>query len=177
MSEPMNKDEKTGFTGLSHEVTTLSQRVGTVETNVQTLLTNDASNQQTLGRVIEGVASLSDTVKDMAVKLDTARTRKPEMGAMASVAGVIIIILTLVMAPVYREMSRQGKIDDIVYKELADRTSLISRSTTRLDHAEQSLTEVECRLLKVEKTRYTPTDAQRDNESLRDEIYRYLEKQ
>lgn len=170
----MTKNEKPASEELSHDFIVLGQRVGAVETSIQTLVTNDATNQHTLGRVVAGLESLSSTVSDLAKKLDIARTRRPEMGAIASVAAVIITIGVLAMAPVYSAIERQEIFDAYVNEKLSDRAALIARSTTRLDHVEVDMESVESRLLHVEKSRFTADDGRALEERLRDEIHRTL---
>lgn len=159
---------------LNHDFTILGQRVGAVETSIQTLVANDAANQHTLGRVVAGLESLSSTVSDLAKKLDIARTRRPEIGAIAAVASVIITIGVLAMAPVYSSIERQEVFDAYVNETLSERAALIARSTTRLDHVEGDIESVESRLLEVEKSRFTADDGRALEERLRDEIHRQL---
>ena len=163
----MNQGEREGFEGLSHEVTTLSQRVGTIETGLQTLVTSDASNQQTLGRVVEGLAGLSKTVDDLSGKLDQARTKKPELSAVASVVAVIITIGTLALMPAYVSIEKQDRFDRQVSQTHVENAATMARSTTRLDHVEGEISDIEKRLLEVEKSRFTADDGRQLENRLR----------
>ena len=81
-------------------------RVEQLETSVASLHQDSIRTQSALAALAGQVDGLSDTLRDIADKLDAQRTRRPEMGALATWAIVILTIGALAFAPLMRQQER-----------------------------------------------------------------------
>lgn len=84
----------------------LPTRVEQLETSVASLHQDSIRTQSALAALAGQVDGLSDTLRDIADKLDAQRTRRPEMGALATWAIVILTIGALAFAPLMRQQER-----------------------------------------------------------------------
>lgn len=83
----------------------LPTRVGHLEESVKGLHQDFASMQGHMAGMAAQMTSMTEVVKDIDSKLDIARTRRPDMNAMASWAAVLLVIVGLVFGGVAWRMS------------------------------------------------------------------------
>jgi hypothetical protein len=77
----------------------LPSRVGHLENEMTALHEDNIRTREALSTLGSQVNILNETMKDLATKLDVTRTRKPDVGAMAAWAGVLLMIMALVYTP------------------------------------------------------------------------------
>jgi len=137
-------------------------RVSHLENSVERLHADNQRTQQTLAGVVAQLDSVGRSVTDIATKLDTARTRKPDMPMILTVAIMSIGLLGTVggfaLSPVYREMSASAKFHEAVTQTLIDRSGVIGNAQARIEQLEESSKQTNDRLLKVESNRFSKQD-------------------
>ena len=77
----------------------LPTRVGHLENEMSALHEDNIRTRTAISTLGSQVATLTETMKDLATKLDVTRTRRPDMAAMAAWAGVLLMIMALVYGP------------------------------------------------------------------------------
>jgi len=110
----------------------LQPRVEQLETSVASLHQDSIRTQSALAALAGQVDGLSDTLRDIADKLDAQRTRRPEMGALATWAIVILTIGALAFAPI---SSRLSNLENVAYKGadiMMERAEVIGSATSEL---------------------------------------------
>ena len=83
----------------------LDTRVDHLEQSVEALHRDSMRTQGAIAGMAAQVDSIVDTIKDIGQKLDQQRTRRPELGALATTALVVLTIGALALAPLNMRMS------------------------------------------------------------------------
>jgi uncharacterized coiled-coil protein SlyX len=84
----------------------LDKRVDRLEHSVGVLRDTTAELSGAVGQIGQQVSLLGDTLGDIGNKLDDQRTRRPELGSLATLGLVLIAIGGLAFAPVMSRMNR-----------------------------------------------------------------------
>jgi len=147
-------------------------RVSHLESSVGQLHIDNQRAQTTLAGIVAQQEAQGRVLSDIADKLDKARTSKPELGALATVASVVLLIGVMAFAPVYREMDANTQAHDVFAGLLTDRAMVIADSAARLKYLEDASHSLEKRMIGVEANRFNRQDAQALESELRAEINR-----
>ena len=111
----------------------LPTRVEQLETSVASLHQDSIRTQSALAALAGQVDGLSDTLRDIADKLDAQRTRRPEMGALATWAIVILTIGALAFAPVSARLSNLEEISHRGAEIMMERAEIIGGAKADLE--------------------------------------------
>lgn len=86
----------------------LPTRVKQLETVVDSLHQDSIRTQGALQSLAGQVGQIAGSLKDLGDKLDIARTRKPDLGALATWAGVLILVGGMALQPTRATLSEHN---------------------------------------------------------------------
>ena len=121
----------------------LPTRVEQLETSVASLHQDSIRTQSALAALAGQVDGLSDTLRDIADKLDAQRTRRPEMGALATWAIVILTIGALAFAPISARLHTIESAAFTASGVLMERAQIIGAAEQELEEHSERLERLE----------------------------------
>lgn len=138
------------------------------------------AGQQAIHQDLAGIKSSQDiqgkVLSDIAEKLDTQRTRQPNlMGYVIALVAIVGLGLTygeLQLAPMWRELNASALQRTQLAGVLLQRAELIGAFGEAQDGIEKRVTGLEDRMLARENNQYTKSDAQFERELTAEEIAR-----
>lgn len=122
-------------------------------------LKHTATFQASIDALGGQMAALATVVDDVATKLDVARTRKPELGAMAAVAAVIIALGVQSLSPVNSRLERLEGAADILAQEQLRRAQIVGQFDEFRENSLSRLGRLEERIDDTQGNRFTDEDA------------------
>jgi Na+-transporting NADH:ubiquinone oxidoreductase subunit NqrC len=105
------------------------------------------------------MAALASVVDDVASKLDVARTRKPELGAMAAVAAVILALGVQSLSPVNQRLSRLEQAEIDLHTAQIERAETVGQFDEFRENSLSRLSQIEERLDDMQGDRFTSEDS------------------
>lgn len=105
------------------------------------------------------MAALASVVDDVASKLDVARTRKPELGAMAAVAAVILALGVQSLSPVNQRLLRLEQAEIDLHAAQIERAQTVGQFDEFRENSLSRLRQIEERLDDMQGDRFTNEDA------------------
>ena len=136
-------------------------RVGHLENEMASLHEDNIRTRSAISTLGSQVATLTDTMKDLAIKLDQQRTRRPDMSAMAAWAGVLLMVGALAYAPISgRVYSAEESINSLNLQTLKHAKEA-GKYEKAIDVMENEINYLRAASLQVGGTRFTGEDGQR----------------
>ena len=136
-------------------------RVGQLESMVDTLHQDSVRTQGAISGLVTQVSSLTDTMKDLAVKLDQTRTRRPDMGALASWAAVLLVIMGMTYAPLALRMSQHEETLKVNAATNREQDKMVGSYVTERQYIREELESLRSQTFQMRGDRFTKQDGQR----------------
>lgn len=149
--EPRVKQLETGFADVVRDL-------HSVQTDVSAVKQSQAVISQ---QITDGFANLYRRQSESEQKLDETRTKRPELGALASVAAVILTLVGAIMWPAYERMNRLEGRDLAQQQTLSQRGVVIGEFASDRRHMETELGQLRADVNAMQSNRFTKLDGQR----------------
>lgn len=146
----------------------LDRRVAHLEESVDGLHKDSVRTQGALSGIAAKVDSLAITMQDIGEKLDQQRTRRPELGSMATLALVIITIGAMALAPMTWNVSRLENEINLIQHTATERAELVGRIQANREYVADRLAALEEAQKNTSSNRFTKADGQRLEDRLFD---------
>lgn len=146
----------------------LPKRVGALEVTVDQLHTDQVETKRMLADQGVSLASLQSTtnansqlLRDVAEKLDAARTKKPEWGVFASWAAVLLTIGALAFVPINKRVENVETAASQTSAVMLERAEIIGAFSSDMQRVFDELEEVRHIQHGMQQNRFTKQDGQR----------------
>ena len=154
----------------------LEPRVRQLEHSVEALHQDMGQVKQTLAvvstQISDGFTSLKTRQENSEVKLDEARTRRPDTRGMAAWAAVVITLVGAIMWPAYQRIENNEEANQSIIKSMSDRGVIMGEFAADRDHLFGELESIRGSVDAMRGDRFTKQDGQ----ILSDKIDRLHEK-
>lgn len=142
------------------DATNLEKRVENVEHAVDILHKDSIRTQSAIASIASHIDSIVETMHTIDTKLDAHRTRRPELGALAAIASVILTIMGFsavlindniddAVSDLSHDLAEIKAKDDKLEKIVDERTYIIGRYSAIIEHQQEAFERLEQRVDKL----------------------------
>lgn len=139
----------------------LPRRVGRLEYSVNELHREHVETRTTLSALATQVKDVGVYLHDLGDKLDTHRTRRPELGGLAAVAAVVLTIGAMAMSPMNNRLHTAERAIEQTRADVNERAEVLGRYGADRDYIMQELENLRAVQRSMQGDRFTKQDGHR----------------
>lgn len=144
----------------------LPTRVTHLEGSVTQLHQDSIKSQAMMAAMQRDLGNIGDALKSFGDKLDQQRTKRPDIGAFAGWAAVILTMVAMAYAPLAWRMSdHEATLDQLTSRQF-ENSQIVGEYSVERQHVRDAITRLENKVDSTQSNRFTKEDGERLNDKI-----------